>query len=96
MRVEHRRWFSANLGHDMDLAIYGHAGKPLLCFPSYNGRMSDWESFGMVDCVADLIEAGRLTMVVVDGIDWQSWTNRDASPDHRPLQARGTSGAVQL
>ena len=33
--------------------------------------------------VGDLIEAGRLTMVVVDGIDWQSWTNKEAPPEHR-------------
>lgn len=83
MRIENRRWFSGNLGHDMELTLFGHGGKPLLCFPSYNGRMSDWASFGMVDCVGDLIEAGRLTMVVVDGIDWQSWTNKDAPPEQR-------------
>ena len=83
MKVDYRRWFSGNLGHDMDLTIYGHAGKPLLCFPSYNGRMSDWASFGMVDAAADLIEAGRLTMVVVDGIDWQSWTNKGAPVEER-------------
>ena len=29
----------------------------------------------MVDCVADLLEQGKLMMVAVDGIDWQSWTN---------------------
>ena len=37
----------------------------------------------MVDCVADLIEAGRLLMVAVDGIDWQSWTNKAAPVEQR-------------
>ena len=83
MRVEHRRWFSGNLGHDMDLLLFGHAGQPLICFPSQDGRMDDWAGFGMVGCVADLIEAGRLMMVVVDGIDWQSWTNKAARVEQR-------------
>ena len=83
MRREERRWFSGNLGHDMELIVYGHAGQPIVCFPSYNGRVRDWEGFGMVDCVADLLEAGRLMMVAVDSIDWQSWTNRDAPLDQR-------------
>ena len=88
MRVEHRRWFSGNLGHDMELIIYGHAGQPLICFPSHNGRMADWEGFGMVDCVGDLIEAGRLMMIAVDGIDWQSWTNKRR---RRSSSARGAT-----
>jgi esterase/lipase superfamily enzyme len=63
----------------MELLIYGHAGQPLLAFPSQAGRAADWEGFGMVDACAELIEAGRLLMIAVDGIDWQSWTNVGAS-----------------
>ena len=37
----------------------------------------------MVDCVADLIESGRLMMIAVDGIDWQSWTNKEAPVHER-------------
>jgi esterase/lipase superfamily enzyme len=80
---EQHRWFSGNLGHDMDVITYGHAGQPLVCFPSQDGRVTDWESQGMVNCVADLIEAGRLLMIAVDGIDWQSWTNKAAPVDTR-------------
>jgi esterase/lipase superfamily enzyme len=83
VKVESHRWFSGNLGHDMELLVYGHGGQPLVCFPSYNGHLRDWEGFGMVEAVADLIEAGRLTMIAVDGIDWQSWTNRDVGVEQR-------------
>lgn len=75
MRRESRLWFSGALGHDMELLVYGHAGQALLAFPSQNGRAADWDGFGMVDAVGDLIEAGRLMVVAVDGVDWQSWTN---------------------
>src|SRR5829696_2519385 len=75
MNRDHRLWFSGNLGHDMELILYGHAGKPLVCFPSQNGRATDWEGFGMVGATADLIEAGRLMVIAIDGVDWQSWTN---------------------
>lgn len=83
MNRQERRWFSGNLGHDMDLVTYGHAGLPLICFPSQNGRVRDWEGFGMVDCVADLIDAGKLYMIAVDGVDWQSWTNKQAPVEQR-------------
>ena len=83
MRREERRWFSSNLGHDMDLIVYGSGGLPLICFPSQDGRVTDWEGFGMADCVADLIDSGRLLMIAVDGVDWQSWTNRNAPINER-------------
>ena len=83
MKVDHHRWFSGNLSHDMELLVYGHGGQPLVCFPSYNGHLRDWEGFGMVDAVADLIDAGRLRMIAVDGIDWQSWTNQGAPAEQR-------------
>jgi esterase/lipase superfamily enzyme len=75
MRIEPRTWFSGALGHDMELLVYGHAGQALLAFPSQDGRASDWAGFGMVDAVGDLIESGRLTVIAVDGVDWQGWTN---------------------
>ncbi|MDP8905202.1 MAG: alpha/beta hydrolase-fold protein [Chloroflexota bacterium] len=68
-------WFSPNLGHDMELLIYGHGGQSLLAFPSQDGRAGDWEGFGMIDATADLIEGGRLLVLALDSIDWQSWTN---------------------
>ncbi|HUR17043.1 MAG TPA: alpha/beta hydrolase-fold protein, partial [Candidatus Limnocylindrales bacterium] len=83
MRREHRYWVSGNLGQDMELLVYGHSGLPLICFPSHNGRLRDWEAFGMVDAVADLIEAGRLLMISVDGVDWQSWTNKAVPVEQR-------------
>jgi esterase/lipase superfamily enzyme len=78
MRREARLWFSLNLGHDMELIVYGHAGQAVLAFPSQDGRAADWEGFGMIDACHDLLEGGRLILITVDGIDWQSWTNTSA------------------
>jgi esterase/lipase superfamily enzyme len=75
VRFESRVWYSSALGHDMELLVYGHDGQALICFPSQDGRASDWAGFGMVDAVADIIEAGRLLVIAVDGVDWQGWTN---------------------
>ncbi|HUG47029.1 MAG TPA: alpha/beta hydrolase-fold protein [Candidatus Limnocylindria bacterium] len=83
MRRESRLWFSPALDHDMELLLYGQGGQALLAFPSQDGRAADWEGFGMVDAVGELLEAGRLTLVCVDGIDWQSWTNSAAPVEER-------------
>jgi esterase/lipase superfamily enzyme len=83
VRREARLWFSERLGHDMELIVYGHAGQPLIAFPSQDGRAADWEGFGMIDACWELLEGGRLMLVAVDGIDWQSWTNASAPIEWR-------------
>lgn len=83
MKVEEHHWPSDALGHEMWLKVYGHAGRPVIAFPSQDGRYWDWEGWGMVDAVGGLIEAGRLRLIAVDSIDWQSWTNAAAPPGDR-------------
>jgi esterase/lipase superfamily enzyme len=81
MKREEHLWFSGNLGHDMELIVYGHAGQPLIAFPSKDGRVRDWEDRGMVDAGWDLIDQGRLILVALDSVDWQSWTGGGSAAD---------------
>ncbi len=83
MHVEERTWHSPSLGHDMSLKVYGHDGRPVVAFPSQEGRYWDFENWGMVDACAGFIESGRMRIVAVDGIDWQTWANWDAHPGDR-------------
>ena len=83
MRVEERTWYSDSLGQDMALKVYGHDGRPVVAFPSQDGRYWDFESWGMIEACAALLEAGRARIVAVDGIDWQSWTNYSLIPADR-------------
>ncbi len=83
MRRERHAWHSPALGQEMEFEIHGHAGRPVLAFPSQNGRMADFAGFGMIDACAEMIEAGRVRIVTLDGVDWQSWSNVAASPPDR-------------
>jgi esterase/lipase superfamily enzyme len=83
VHVEHHKWWSQNLGQDMELKVYGHWGRPILAFPSQDGRFYDFEGFGMVDACAPLIEAGRVKLFTADGVDFQSWTNKGVPPANR-------------
>ena len=77
------KWFSPVLGHDMELKVYGYYGKPVLVFPSQQGRFYDFEDRGMVDAIAGFIEAGQVKLFSVDSLDGQSWANWDAHPADR-------------
>ena len=77
------KWYSPRLGEDFELKVYGHAGKPMLAFPSVGGRFFDFENFGMVEACRPFLESGRLRIIAVDGRDWQSWRNEGAHPAER-------------
>ena len=65
---------------------YGHWGRPVLVFPSEQGRAADFESNGMVGAVADLLDAGRLKLYCVDSYDAQSWSNTAIPVEERARQ----------
>ena len=83
MQIEYHRWYSPSLNHDMELNVYGHAGRPILVFPSMNGRFFEFENFGMVNAVERFIDEGRIRLFCVDSIDQESWTNTWVSPGER-------------
>jgi esterase/lipase superfamily enzyme len=83
MNVEYHKWWSARLGQDMELKLFGHAGKPVLVFPAAGGRFHEYEDFGMVGACSPFVEAGKILLVTVDSVDRQSWLNAQAHPADR-------------
>ena len=63
MQEQYFREYARALGRDMEFKVYGHAGRPVLAFPSQDGRFFDFKDNGMVDCVGHLIDAGRVQIV---------------------------------
>lgn len=83
MNIEYHKWWSDHLNQDMELKVYGHGGKSVVVFPAQGGRFFEYEDFGMVNSLQELIEAGRLRLFTVDSIDGQSWANWNVHPAER-------------
>jgi esterase/lipase superfamily enzyme len=67
----------------MELLVFGHAGDPVMVFPTSMGRFFEYEDRGMVGALAGKIEAGQITLICVDSIDRESWYNRSIHPHDR-------------
>src|ERR1700677_2770314 len=80
MQREYHRWWSKDLGRDMELLCFGHAGTRVLVFPTSMGRFFEYEDNGMVASVGDRIESGQLQLYCVDSVDGESWYNKSAHP----------------
>lgn len=86
MQREFHRWYSHRLGRDMELLAFGHAGAPVLAFPTSMGRFYEYEDFGMVRALARALEEGWVQLFCVDGIDAESWYNRAIPPHDRAIR----------
>ncbi len=82
-KEEHKKWYSPNLGIDIDLLIFGHGGTPVLLFPTSMGRYFENKDFGLIDAVAPFINEGKIKIYCPDGIDKSSWYNKDIAPANR-------------
>jgi esterase/lipase superfamily enzyme len=69
-----------------DLIAYGHYGRPLLAFPAEAGRAWEFENHGMVDAIADLIDAGKVKLYCVSTVDNESWSDRGKPIEERAVR----------
>jgi len=71
------------IGGTGSVICYGHYGRPVLVFPSESGHAYDFAGNGMIDAVADLVEAGRVKLYCVDSYDASSWSATDLPLEER-------------
>lgn len=75
METQYFKQYSPALGRDMEVKVYGHAGRPVLFIPCQNGRFFDFENFHMTDAWAPFIDAGQVMVFSIDTIDEETWSN---------------------
>ena len=83
MRREYHKWFSAHLSRDMELLVFGHAGDPVLFFPTRTARFYDYEDWQVIDALRKKIETGAIQIYCLDSVDKESFYARDVHPAER-------------
>lgn len=80
MRRDTTSWYSHNLNMDMPLVAYGHAGYPLLMFPTAAADYLEYERFYLIDAIKDLIEAGKIRAYSINSVNKYSLLNSESHP----------------
>lgn len=75
MKFQQRSHWSGELGREMSFNVYGHAGKPVIVFPSSGGSQNEYGDFGMIEACQDFIDRGLVTFYTPDSYDNESWLN---------------------
>jgi len=83
MHREYIAWDSPTLGRKMEMLWFGHAGRPMIWFPTSAGRFYQNEDFGLVGAVGDLVESGAVQIACVDSVDSESFYAKGRHPAER-------------
>lgn len=83
MQREYHKWFSDNLEREMELLVFGHAGRAVVFFPTRMARFYDYENWGIVDSIKSKIDNGEVQLFCVDSIDGESFYNHSIFPSVR-------------
>jgi len=83
MKRAYHNWYSQSIGKQMELLIFGHAGTPVLFFPTRSARFFDYENWGMIAVLQEKIDRGLLQVYCVDSIDQEAFYNSQTSPEEK-------------
>ena len=74
MQTYYTHWHSPALDRDMEVKVYGHAGRPVLFIPCQDGRFYDFENYRMTDAWAPWIESGQCMVFAIDTMDKETYS----------------------
>jgi esterase/lipase superfamily enzyme len=83
VKEEYKRWYTSHLSRDFELLVFGHAGYPVILFPTSKGRYYECKDVKFLDSVAHLLDQGLIKIYAPDGVDGESWYNTGINPADR-------------
>lgn len=83
MEAKIEKWRSPSLGKDMELAVYGKSGTPIIGIPTRGATYKQWIEFGMSDSISYQLENGFNQLFILSSIDNEALLNENASPEQR-------------
>jgi esterase/lipase superfamily enzyme len=83
MKEEYRKWHSPHLNQECNMLVFGHAGMPLVLFPTSQGRYYQNKDEGMIEAARWFVEEGKVRIYCPDSIDNLSWYNEAIPPSAR-------------
>ena len=71
------------MNRPMHLWRYGQFGLPVIVFPSAAGMAHEWEAHGMLDVLADWVNAGKIKLYCTESNVAEAWTRREQPAEWR-------------
>ena len=83
MKEEHVKWHSDAINREFEMITFGHAGRPLIIYPTSMGSYYQNRDFKLIDSIEWFIKNGLVKVYCPDSIDNDSFYNTKIHPAHR-------------
>lgn len=83
MKEEYFKWFSNYLQRDVEMLVFGHAGYPVVVFPTSMGSFHENRDMGLIESARWYIEQGLIQIYCPESNDKQSFYNKQLHPHQR-------------
>ncbi|MDP2159545.1 MAG: alpha/beta hydrolase-fold protein, partial [Flavobacterium sp.] len=83
MKEEYFKWYSPNLNREIEMLVFGHAGYPVIVFPTSMGSYHENRDQGLIKSAQWYIEQGLIQIFCPGSIDKDSFYNKKIHPVHR-------------
>ncbi|KAF0153586.1 MAG: hypothetical protein FD143_118 [Ignavibacteria bacterium] len=83
MQEQYHKWYTQYLSRDFEMLVFGHAGFPVILFPTSKGKYFENKDHGLIESVSHLLDDGKIKIYCPDGIDAMSWYNYIIHPADR-------------
>jgi esterase/lipase superfamily enzyme len=80
LKEQHHKWYSPNLGKDIEMSVFGHSGYPVIIFPTTMGRFYEAKDFKLIESAKWFVEQGMVTLYCPDSVNDLSWYNKGIHP----------------
>ncbi|TAD94806.1 MAG: esterase [Bacteroidetes bacterium] len=83
MQENYKNWYSDKIHREFEMLTFGHAGLPVILFPTSYGRHYENKDRGLVGSVSWFVDQGLIKIYCPDGFDKESWYNKAIHPVDR-------------
>jgi esterase/lipase superfamily enzyme len=83
LKEEYHKWYSPSLSRDIEMLVFGHAGFPIILFPTTMGKYNECKDFKLIDSVKWFLEQGLVQIYCPDSVNNESWYNKNIHPAER-------------
>lgn len=83
LKEEYHKWHSQFIDREFEMLVFGHAGFPVIIFPTSRARYYQAKDFGLINAAAYLLDTGKIKIFCPDSLDNLSWYNTNIHPADR-------------
>jgi esterase/lipase superfamily enzyme len=90
---QYHKWHSPAIGREFEMLVFGHAGYPVILFPTSKGSYYQNKDQGLIETARWFLENGKVKIYCPDSLDSDSWYNKSIPPPNGHTTIPCTTGS---